>query len=334
LRPEFGNVASTTLYDDGPTGNVVAETTYAAPERGLVDEVTVRNGAGVIQQRTKQTWFQAPFGWVPDLRSMPSAWDGATVNFANGAWDYNHYVSNQNGVSGCPGANVNQNGRLASKVHPGGTLTEFFEWNSSGQLAGTRKGSVGPWTCFTYDRLGRVFRQETATYGTRLGVRIETLYEVNNDPTYVRSTVFNNGTAGRTEQSQVDWRGRTVNYWDGAWHLTTTGYDTENRPLTTTNHRSFDTSTLVGATRYTYQANGQQQVLGSGPGVGEITLASTVLDANGELTSIAYGSSAVLTVAARDPQGRVRDAQVVQGRGAVRQVAAVLSSFGDGGLGN
>ncbi len=47
----------------------------------------------------------------------------------------------------------------------------------------------------------------------------------------------------------------------------------------------------------------------SAPGVAETQLAATTLTPGGDLSAVAYGNSMVLTVAGRDPQGRVTDAQ-------------------------
>ena len=255
LRPEFGlPTASTTRVDATTTLNTT--TSYDDPATSPLNEsylgiprVTTDDPGGANRQ-TIETFEPSTSGSFLRRtgRQLPAG-SGSNVT-------YDYYTATGGPIANVCGATgtTKQLGMLkrTTQADPDGTGPELplireYVYDSAGRQAGYRAStavSSEPWTCTTYDAMGRV---ATVAYPAWNGQSARTVtynYRVGSNP-----TVTSVGDSAGTITTTSDWAGRPISTVDVWAKTSTTTYDNLGRVATAVNSG--------GTLGYTYGTDNQ-----------------------------------------------------------------------------
>ncbi|MFZ4756317.1 MAG: RHS repeat-associated core domain-containing protein, partial [Miltoncostaeaceae bacterium] len=280
LRPGLPQPTATTVRDQlTPGGSIVPLTTqllYSPSDPQQV--IRARSASGKVATREYES-YDPGAGRFGRATGFTSAARDAT------ATDY--YGEGEAPATSCTGAAANQGGRGKSRTTAGG-LRIAAAYDATGNVVG-QTATGQPETCIRYDDAGLPVATTTA------GMSITTQYQVEANPLFERRTVTQDGEV-RTISRVVDLMGRPVHETDVWGTVTTTSYDSEDRPVQSV------ITTAAGARitmAYAYTADGQLQMISRD---GQVLAEVGYDDATGRLSGVKYGNGSSLTCT-RDSTG-------------------------------
>jgi RHS repeat-associated protein len=309
LRPDYGNVTSTTTDDAAPAGiagitnslvpSTTATTDYGAyPWLGQATSATVDPSGLAL---TTSTTFETPggSGWLRRLtRTLPAG--NASGAPATAKTQSAYYGDLETGPAVCGQPAVRQFGMLKSTTGPtpasGSAITTEFVYDVMGRTIATRATGDSAWSCTTFDGRGRVTQQ---TFAGPSGVASRTV-----TTTYtpiragVRVTVTDGSVTGSPNGSSIitetNLLGQVTRYEDVWGTVTVPTYDVLSGRVVSTSTTQVGGAASVS--EFAYDADGKVTAVK----VDGETLATPSYDVLQQLTSVAYAGGATLASMTRD----------------------------------
>ncbi|MCT9819293.1 PA14 domain-containing protein [Microbacterium sp. W1N] len=330
LRPDYGNVTTTTTDDSAPAGasglsnelapSLTTATAYEYPWLGLATSTTVDPGAGKLNLTTSTT-FEAPGSkWLRRLtKTLPAANAAGAAAPATAKSEYSYYTELETAPAGvCGVGGVGQFGALKSSTSPtpaasssnvtNNPVKTEYVYDIMGRLAGTRTTGDAAWSCTTYDAAGRVSAQSiagptgVATQQATTTREPSVLFGGNGKPPGAVTTVTGSASTSFPNGSKVvinvNFIGQVVRYEDAWGTVTIPVYDPFTGRLV-----SSSTTPAVGApvvTEFTYDLDGKVTSVREGAD----TLATADYDAKQRLKTVTYLGGAKLNAIGRDAADR------------------------------
>ncbi|MBF4563301.1 hypothetical protein ITJ43_14295 [Microbacterium sp. VKM Ac-2870] len=330
LRPDYGNVTSTTVNDYAPTGtsgidssltpSITTATNYERPWLGLATSTTVDPGAGKLNLTTETT-FEAPgAGWLRrTTKTLPAAATNSSAP-TTAKSVYQYYGALETAPAGvCNVGGVRQYGALKSAINPtqkanaanatnSPVVTEYV-YDVMGRVAGTKTTGDTAWSCTTYDTRGRVVEQTMAgpsgvssqqvskTYGPSIA------WDNNGKPPGEVMTIIGSPTSSFPNGAKItvntNFAGQIVRYEDAWGTVTVPTYDPATGQTTTVTVTPKDAAAVT--TIYAYDLDGKvRSIIRDNQ-----TLAVPDYDGLQRLSSVAYAGGSRLNSIARDGADRV-----------------------------
>ena len=299
LRPGLPEPTATTVRDqltpDGAITPLTTQLVYSTSDPQQV--VRARSASGKVATRAYEPYLPASgqFGRATGYTSPASDATATT-----------YYGAGEAPATSCSGAAANQGGRERSRTTAGG-LALTAAYDAAGNVVGQAVPGQ-PDTCVQYNDAGLPV---TTTTG---GMSVATQYQVNANPLFERRTVTQDGET-RTISRVLDLMGRPVRNTDVWGTVTTTSYDSEDRPVEVV-------TTTAGGERitmtYAYTADGQLQTVSrDGQKLAEVGYD----DSTGRLSGVTYGNGSSLSIT-RDSTGNPNERRLdVGGAGITEQVS-------------
>ncbi|MCW2495110.1 PA14 domain-containing protein [Jatrophihabitans sp.] len=235
LSPDYSLTTSTTVYN-AATGNVTDTVNYGSrPELGLPLAQT-DTGTG-LSLTARSSYETGAF-----LRKTSTVEPGGGGRVA-----YSYYGASSTADNPCTATTeaYRQGGMLQLKtvLDPDGTgpaagQTVQTVYDDSGHAVATRANN-DPWTCTSYDAMGRPTQVVTPSISGRAGRTLTYNYAVGGNPLITSVTDSVTGTT----TVQTDLLGRTVRYVDTFGYVTSESYDALGRPAVITSAKGAETAT-------------------------------------------------------------------------------------------
>jgi len=307
FNPDYSLVTSQTEYDT-QIGNTKTVKTYAAPEYGLLSSSTV-DPAGLNNQTTYH--YEAPgSGYFRQTSEQQP--DGSTTQ-------YQHYSPSDTMDNPCT-TKVEafvQAGFEKKRVEPdpdgaGAATSRTYEqiYDELGRVVATRY-NTDPWTCVQYDARGRLASTAIPSINGSPSRSIVNSYAVNGNP-LITSVSDDKGTV----ITQIDLRGRTINYTDVNGKVTALSYDSRDNVTSK--------SSFVGNESYVY--NDANRL--AGYKLDGITIATPSYDQYGRMISVSYPAGLNLSSISYDSFGRKSGVQYSTSGGSLISDQTVRSLSG------
>ena len=313
LRPDYGNVTSTTATDSAPTGitgisdsnvpSVKAGFTFEHPWLGQATQGTVDPGGLGL---TTKTEYEQPGadGWLRrKSRALPAATMSGAPSTAKTTSDYYGNLAYAPNVCSL-GTTTRQFGALRSTTGPtpasGTPVVTEYVYDVMGRVAGTKTTGDAGWSCTTYDDRGRVTQQTSVGPSGTPTITRTTAYEAT--VTGARTTVSGAAVPGSSNGSKlitdVNFLGQVSRYEDVFGTVTVPSYQaTTGRVMTVV---TTPTTGSVQSTEYAYDADGKlTQVKVDGQ-----VFATPAYNAKHQLSSVSYAGGSKLNQITRDVADR------------------------------
>lgn len=335
LRPDYGNLTSTTVEDSVPSGinsvsdaNAPSLTTsvgYELPWLGLATSSTVDPGAGKLNLTTATAYEGPGSGWLRRLtKALPAAVAANAPDTSKTRYAY--YGALEMAPAGVcqlsvfnPQTNAQtfvdhggQFGALKSVTTPnaadGRNVVTEYVYDVMGRVVGKKSTGDTAWSCTTYGSLGRVKSQTfsgpsgTASQQTTIEYAPSVRWDGNGKPPGEVVTAQRSASAsfpnGPTVITNTNFAGQVVRYEDAWGTVTVPAYDPSNGRVTSVTVTPAGKPAIV--TAYTYDLDGKVTSVKEGSD----TLATPTYNPNQLLQSVSYLGGSKLNTIGRDAANR------------------------------